>query len=493
MGNLDPSSQDSRQCPICLETPASFDHIGLHLWNIALFSLPRSMGIEEESDQGSTGSAVNERQSQDSRLTNMKDLESLSIEGEQEDNATAIADDRDNYEAAHLTIEALKDVPDSLQNGVAVNVSKYTFLAQTTGDEEERNIDHGSGSDSRSDLYISSIEERIRKAEETLKRYENTLGPEHMSTLDAIIGLAEVYRSDNRFVKAGTLYQRALSGYEKVLGPENVKTLDIVRCLGYIYYCQRRYAAAERLLQRALQSYIKISGPDDIETSGTAVNLGRVYRNQNRLTEAEGLFQRALKGCEKTLGIEDQNTMVCVQDLGHVYQSQGKLTEAEGQFQRALRTYEKLYGHEDREIIFIMSLLGFAYQLNDKSTEAEGVYQRALKKLDALKDFQRDSSTEKWTLFIANNLGYLYKKRGRLVEAEEMYQRARENEELIKARDTGCDDGGDTDYGHDDDAEESRSGDDGEALTDYSEDLIENGEDLTEMVMTRVRLTTTRT
>lgn len=275
-GNLDPSSQDSRQCPICLETPASFDHIGLHLWNVAMFSLPQSTGIEEESDQGSTGSVVNDRQSQDSRLTNMKDPESLSMEGEQENNATALPDDRDGYasplypppslvpslplsaslrpshptnpirlhnrgyvclmedcetrgsfkrqadlmrhintvhqvarrwncphprcdrkadrgfsrrdklyehvrnkhggemQATHLTIEALKDVPDSLQHGVAVNVSNYIHSTQTAGDEEDTlDIDHGSRPDSSSDLDISSIEEgKIRKAEETLERYE---------------------------------------------------------------------------------------------------------------------------------------------------------------------------------------------------------------------------------------------------------------------------------------------------------------------------------
>lgn len=488
-GNLDPSSQDSRQCPICLETPASFDHIGLHLWNIAMFSLPRSTGIEEESDQGSTGSAVNDKQSQDSRLTNMKDLESLSIEGEQDENATASADDRENHETAHLTIEALKDVPDSLRNGVAVNVCNYILSTQTTGDEEETlEIDHGSRSDSGSDLGIIPIEEgSIREIEETLNRYKDTLGPEHMSTLDAIAVLADAYETENQFVKAGTLYQRALSGYEKVLGPENVKTVAVVRDLGFIYFRQRRYPAAERLLQRALQSYVRILGPDDIEISRTVVDLGRVYQDQNRFTEAEGLFQRALKGYEKKLGIEHPHTMDRVQNLGSVYQLQGKLTEAESLFQLALRTdekilgvehpktlsvvrnlgsvyelqdrlteaeslfqralqgYDKVFGPEHPRIIKTVWELGYVYQVQNKLTEAEGLYQRALKTLTTLKDFEMQNFKEDWTLTIATTLGDLYKEQGRLVEAEEMYQRARENEKLNKARDTGLYDGFDED------------------------------------------------
>ena len=44
------------QCPICLQTDIDFKHVGLHLQQIALFSLPRSTGLENESEQGSQGS-----------------------------------------------------------------------------------------------------------------------------------------------------------------------------------------------------------------------------------------------------------------------------------------------------------------------------------------------------------------------------------------------------------------------------------------------------
>lgn len=133
-------------------------------------------GLEDESDQGSTGSVVIDRQSQASRLTNMKDLEPLSLDGEQDDHATVIADDRENHEASHLTIEALKGIPDSSQSGVAVNVSDYMLAGPSQ--KNSLDWDHGSRSDSGSNSDTPQINEgRIMKAEETLERLQDTLGP----------------------------------------------------------------------------------------------------------------------------------------------------------------------------------------------------------------------------------------------------------------------------------------------------------------------------
>ena len=45
-----------RHCPICLQATVDFKHVGLHLQQIALFSLPRSTGLESDSERGSHGS-----------------------------------------------------------------------------------------------------------------------------------------------------------------------------------------------------------------------------------------------------------------------------------------------------------------------------------------------------------------------------------------------------------------------------------------------------
>ena len=50
------SIQGYRQCPVCLEERVDWKHIGLHLQQIALFSLPRSTGFEAGSEQPSVGS-----------------------------------------------------------------------------------------------------------------------------------------------------------------------------------------------------------------------------------------------------------------------------------------------------------------------------------------------------------------------------------------------------------------------------------------------------
>lgn len=427
----DSALQNSRQCPICLENPAVYDHIGFHLWKIAVFSLPRSTGLEDESDQGSTGSVVNGRQSQDSRLTNMNDFEPLSMEGEQEDHTAAIRDDMENHEAARLTIEALKDIPDSLQNGVTAKIGNYIF-GQTTGDNEETpDFDHGSRPDSNKNSDISETDEdKIMKAQESLERHLNTLGPEHPSTLGIVATLGLLYAGQQRWAEAETMMLRALEGYEKTLPPGHLKLFKATGELGNVYVRQNKLNKAEELYQQALKCYEKTLGTEHFATLNTFKRLSSFYANQDRLEEAERMGLRALQGFEKVLGPEHGTTIKAVGDLGAIYYNQEKLIKAEEMLRRALKSSDAT---EDGFLdMWTTQLLGNIYHNQGELVKAEDMYKQAVKSYDALEDHNKPSWYYMRMFEVLSSLGDVYRQQGKLVEAEDMYKRAVKTYDVLK-------------------------------------------------------------
>lgn len=120
-----------------------------------------------------------------------------------------------------------------------------------------------------------------------LAGYENELGLEHASTLNAVSKLANLNRVQGKLDQAGNMYQRALAGKEKTLGADQASTLDTVN------------------------------------------NLGNLYGDQDKLDQAEHMYKRALTGREKALGTAHRLTLDTVHNLENVYFARGKLDEAE--------------------------------------------------------------------------------------------------------------------------------------------------------------------
>jgi tetratricopeptide (TPR) repeat protein len=240
-----------------------------------------------------------------------------------------------------------------------------------------------------------------------------------ITAIDAIHMLGLLYQDQGRLTEAESIYQLALEDKEKALGRDHVSTLETINNIGNLYAKQGR-REAESMYQRALQGYEKEFGPDHISTLNTVNNLGTLYADQGRLPEAESMCQRALQGQEKALGRGHISTLNTVNNLGTLYQSQGRL-EAESMFQRALEGYEKELGRDHTSTLDTVNNLGVLYATQGRLAEAESMYQRALQGWE--KELGRDHID---TLDTVNNLGNLYMKQGRLAEAESMYQRALE-------------------------------------------------------------------
>ena len=100
------------------------------------------------------------------------------------------------------------------------------------------------------------------------------MGPIHISTLDTVNNLGNLYTDQGKLDEAEKIYHRALDGKEKALGPTHTSTLDTVNNLGILYVDQGKLDEAEKMYQRFLNAKANIN--DSTQCSGgEAIDLSR--------------------------------------------------------------------------------------------------------------------------------------------------------------------------------------------------------------------------
>jgi tetratricopeptide (TPR) repeat protein len=127
--------------------------------------------------------------------------------------------------------------------------------------------------------------------------------------------LAQLLKEQVQYKAAERMYRRTLAVYEQALGPDHTSTLDAVHNLGILYRDQGKLAPAEEFYLRALAGYEKASQSKTIPALNTVRNLGLLYRDQGQTEEAEKMFQRAVLGWEKVLGPDHPHTLAVANDL----------------------------------------------------------------------------------------------------------------------------------------------------------------------------------
>ncbi|KAL9101256.1 MAG: hypothetical protein Q9163_003470 [Psora crenata] len=109
---------------------------------------------------------------------------------------------------------------------------------------------------------------------------------------------AYLYRQNDMNAEAEMMYRRALDGYEKVWGPDHISTLDTVNNLGNLYANQGKLIEAEEMYRRALDGYEKAWGPDHPSTLRTTNNLRLLNASRAGHIEVGEIHSRALDGSD---------------------------------------------------------------------------------------------------------------------------------------------------------------------------------------------------
>ena len=96
--------------------------------------------------------------------------------------------------------------------------------------------------------------------------FEQVLGSEHPDTAIALQYLANLYHMEGQYVRAQSLYERALTIFEQVLGPEHLRVAQCLHSLANLFAIQGQYEQAELLYQRALRIQEQSLGAEHPET-----------------------------------------------------------------------------------------------------------------------------------------------------------------------------------------------------------------------------------
>lgn len=122
----------------------------------------------------------------------------------------------------------------------------------------------------------------VEEYETLSKEKEATFGADHLSTIEASVHVAYIYRTQGRWREAEKLFLKGLATFQTHFGTEHDKTLDVMSELAFCYYWQQRYQEAEKLQEKVLQSREKNLGIDHEDTRSAMFHLSSIYEAQRR-------------------------------------------------------------------------------------------------------------------------------------------------------------------------------------------------------------------
>lgn len=220
-------------------------------------------------------------------------------------------------------------------------------------------------------------QEKLAEAEELCVRgleiSRRSLGEDSPITLNAMVSLASLYSAQGRFDEAEPLLVAAVTARQRLLGEEHPNTLTALNNLAALYARQQRLAEAEPLLAKLVEIQQRVSGMTHPMTLLCMSNLAGVYRNLGRLEQAEDLHRRTLAARREVLGARHPDTLLSMYNLGLVLQSREQFGEAETLFRDALAASREELGNDHTNTLATMKALGEVLVALEKFTEAEPV------------------------------------------------------------------------------------------------------------------------
>jgi tetratricopeptide (TPR) repeat protein len=180
--------------------------------------------------------------------------------------------------------------------------------------------------------------------EETLKRRKARLAPDHPDTLTSMNNLAWGYQAAGKLELALPIYEDTLKAIKAKLGPDHRNTLTILNSLGDGYIRAGHAAKAEPLLRECLAVREK-KEPDAWTTFGTKSLLGAALLGQKKYSEAEPLLlagYQGLKQREATIPLPAKVRLIAaVERLVRLYEATGDNVKAKEWQQKLTTTSEQ--------------------------------------------------------------------------------------------------------------------------------------------------------
>jgi len=304
--------------------------------------------------------------------------------------------------------------------------------------------------------------EAIPLVEESIKKGEEVLGPEHAFTATTKDFLAIIYGRLGKYDQAETLQRQALDIRLKILGPEHPHTAISLHRLERLYYArgafdqvqeinlnvilrrnpeiieaiklkildrqliikvfelqrQGRFAEAIPIVEDTIQKSEGKMGMNHPFVAKATDYLAELYSNAGDPKALE-LNLKALKLLEKAKGLDHPDVATSLFNLGIIYEYMGDYIKAIELHQRALIIREKAFGVEHRETAASLNMLGVLCQyFGDLDMAAPFLLQAFSIRAKVL------GVEHPFTASSANNLANIYLAKGDHKKAEEIFKEA---------------------------------------------------------------------
>jgi serine/threonine protein kinase len=228
---------------------------------------------------------------------------------------------------------------------------------------------------SRSQGKLNEAETMLR---DLLDRVRRVFPPNDPKIAATLVGLARVLRDRAVVQDAEPIAREALEIRRTALGPDHPETIEAVSLLGWILADQGRNDEADALLRQALETSVRVLGETDPRTVGGYSDLGWFLMRTPNFAEAAQLFEKAASAVRQTAGEESVQYVDALNGVAAALRKSGQLAEAEALYADVLARCEQLFGENHPRVALVLDSLARVRIELGKLEDAEPPARRAL-------------------------------------------------------------------------------------------------------------------
>ncbi|NUR03387.1 MAG: tetratricopeptide repeat protein [Streptomyces sp.] len=253
--------------------------------------------------------------------------------------------------------------------------------------------------------------------EELLERQRVLLGPSHPYTYITMSSLSGDLAALGAYESAVELAREAHEGFSRIFHESHRRTLSAANNLGLALRMVGRYAEARTVDQDVLDRRLEVLGPEHPYTLASAERLGRDLREVGRWFESVDVLSRTYESHKRVLGKTFPGTLRCAKSLAVSLRRAGQLQNARRLTTATRAQYRAQYEAPTPDTLACDLNMAADLFAADERQEAREVA------LEALEQYMKvPGEAHPYTQAAMNNLGIYHWGCGDGQEAEEVFR-----------------------------------------------------------------------
>lgn len=331
--------------------------------------------------------------------------------------AVTIAARRGDLDSVQLYDEIISEVTGAYPDPVEEKLAAAGGLTE----EQSAGPAYGEYSDlmdaSAAALDEGDLDAALDAGEQALDIAEQTFGPAHLYTIQALTHLADVRAAAGDVLNAESLLNLAAERAATSLGENHPETVAINDSVASLYADSNRLQDALDLREANAKSLADSLGPDHPMTLAENLERARLLSQLGRFDDAADLLDATCGGYETVLGRYHPQSGDCLAEFAYTMEQAGEDDTARELFGEALEVNTAVHGDAAPEVLFLRAELAELDRRAARYGAAEG-------ELEAILDTVTDAHPDDVDLYtkVAASLARVYEDQGRFAEALQLKQ-----------------------------------------------------------------------